>query len=477
MSVSYPRALLAIRVLWEDGAPAGQVTLGKQETLVVTPKRITVALNSYREADTFSCTLDYRQFPFDPRSIRALGVTVFMRDMKALRDSAGKPIDFNLDVDSPTARKDVVFQGFADEESIEFNDSTREVSFEGRDFTALLIDRPYLGGSVPMNKPVDQIVQALLNELPETRLDKNKGTGIEVVNATGKPLPVYGRYASDAGTNQKLAGRKNPKKDQSYWELIQELVGRSALVAYIEIDQLIISEPRVLYDRDRAVQMIWGKNLKDLSYKRKLGRLKGFNIEVRSMSLSDPSVGIVTARIPEEATEEWSRSVGIRRAAVTIPKRQADGTFKDEVAPYYAFFVPDMPSKAELIQHGQRFFEEVGRQEIEGKLVTKDMQLAEEGSGNAREILTLRTGTPLAIYVDDADIAQVGGSFRSIQERARFLVGMGYDPQLASVMATALDTARDIFYTKAVEFTLDEEGGFSASIEFLNYIVTNKVKR
>lgn len=470
MSYYYPRAAMILRVLFEDGAPAGVPTAGKEHRMVVVPKRVTVNINSYREADTFSCELDYKSFPFDPRSIRALGVSIFIRDQKQLYDDSGRLIDFNLAVDSPIARQSIVFQGFADLEKMRFNESTRTTSFEGRDFTAILIDRPYLGGPPPLTKSVDAIITDLLAQLPEAK-------GITVVNRTGKDLPVLAKYASDFTTNAKLSGHKNTRKDSKYWELIQDLVDRSALIAYIEIDKLVISEPRVLYNKASAKQFIYGKNLKELDFERKLGRLKGFNIELRSMSLRDKAVGIVTARVPEEATTDWASSMGIAREKVKIPRKQADGTFKEEDAPYYVFSVPDMPDKQQLIQHAQRVFEEVGRQEIEGTLTTRDMLVAESAPGRVPfDVTKIRNGTPIVVHIDDQDLTEVW-STRSEEVRRRYLISRGYAEGVATSLATALGKYENLFYTRSVEFTVDSEAGFDCRLQFINFIVTNKVKR
>jgi hypothetical protein len=79
------------------------------------------------------------------------------------------------------------------------------------------------------------------------------------------------------------------KKDK-YWEVIQDLVGKAALVAYIELDELIIAKPRALYEGTNAKQFIYGKNLKSLEFKRKLGRVKGFKSKCNPSTLPTKSL-------------------------------------------------------------------------------------------------------------------------------------------------------------------------------------------
>ena len=167
MGFYYPQAALTLRITWENFGDKASPALNTVHSMQITPKRVTVKINDYRTADTFSAEVDYKNFPFDPRLIRALGVTVHMRDMESLVDAAGKvqqiePGDNLL----PTGNKDVVFQGFADEDSISLDDTSRTVRFEGRDFTGLLADKPFDQGSISMFIPLNGVIQNLLFSNP-----------------------------------------------------------------------------------------------------------------------------------------------------------------------------------------------------------------------------------------------------------------------------------------------------------------------
>ena len=146
MPIYYPQAAMTLRITWENFGSAQDFDLNKVHVLRITPKRVNVKINDYTKADTFSCEIDYKNFPFDPRTIRALGVTVHIQNMKGIRDKYGnikriEPQDNLID----TEDNDIVFQGFADEDSISLDDSNRMVSFEGRDFSlSTSIDAKYL---------------------------------------------------------------------------------------------------------------------------------------------------------------------------------------------------------------------------------------------------------------------------------------------------------------------------------------------
>ncbi len=275
MAVYYPQGVLVLRVLLEDFSTKS-VRLQTPLSWTVLAKSIDVNLNSYNEADTFSATIDYKNLPFDPRIIRSLGVSIHIENKKAIfsQDKSGKLSDIK-----PT-RDNLVFQGFADSDKISLDDSSRTVTIEGRDFTALLIDREYLGEPIVLTKPVDQVIRNLLDELPQTKVDPSdpaQGLAIELLGITSSDLPTIADLTTGKG---ELEGAKNGRKKRSYWDKIQEIINDSGLIAYVSLDRLVITKPRNLYDRSKSKVFVFGRNLKSLEFERKLCRQKGFNVRV-----------------------------------------------------------------------------------------------------------------------------------------------------------------------------------------------------
>lgn len=462
---------MIVRVLWENLQRSTNILEAKYD-LPVTPKRVEVNINSYKEADTFNCDLDYKNFPFDPRSIRAIGVSIYMQDMKKLVDDTGKPVRI---VPSP---KNNVFVGFADEETIKLDDNAGLVSFSGRDYTSLLLDRAFVDKNgvapkVDLSLPLDKSIQLLLSALPEA-------SAIKVKNRTGQPLPTIAKYAPDYSP---LATSKNVDKKDKYWEVIQDLANRAALVAYIELDKLVITSPRVLYGATKAKQFIYGKNLKSLEYKRKLGRVKGYNIQVQCLDYKNKQVLI--AKIPEQASDEFIATTGIPREPVKIPKPGSNGQITQEPAPYLAFSVPDIADQKHLIKIGEKIFEEVSRQEIEGQLTTKDMLVAEIGANEAGhasvgaksdtkrsttgfDILKIRNATPIAIFIDWEDLQAIS-QLRDPAQRRRYLEEHCFQPKVAAALADTIGKQPNVFYTRSVKFSMSDDG-FVCDLDFINYV-------
>lgn len=457
MSVYYPQGAVTLRVMWEDFGDSTNSKLQEVYSLSVVARRISVTINDYMQADTFSCEIDYKQFPFDPRSLRACGVTIHMENMEKLYDQD------KLTAIKPTL-DNRLFIGFVDEEGIKFDDNHRTVKLEGRDFTAILIDRKYTRqGGLDLTKRLDVLIQGLLDELRET-------AAIEIDNRTGTDLPVIAKFAPDF---HPLGTLRNRQENESYWNVIVDLASRAGLVAYIELDKLVLTKPRAIYTRKAALQFIFGKNIKDLSYKRKLGRKKNFNVAVRSLNMNLKDNPVITAEIPKEAKADWVAATGIPAERVQIPVINTDGskgTPRD--APIMSFLIPDIANKDALIARGQEIYEELSRQQIEGTLETKEMEVM-DGKNDCFDLLQIRNGTPIKVTIDQGDLKGFHGINRlDVDAREQFLIKRCFDKKVARALAQSMSNERmdSPFYTKSAQFILDAEQGFTLKLDFINFI-------
>jgi hypothetical protein len=473
MSYYYPQVVATLRILWEDFQLTSDASKQKVYEVAVLPKSVNVCINDYTTADTFDLELDYKTFPFDPRCIRSCGVTIHMQNMEKLFDRNSDHVVIEPSDDN------AIFQGFVDAESITLDEDKRTIKMEGRDFTALLLDSPYLE-----NKPLD--LGTPLDKLLESLLRKQKSTEEITVDPrlpSGYVLPTLRQYARDF--NQPLAGHMNHAKSDTYWEIIQDLVARAGLIAFIELDKLVLTTPRILYDKKNAKQLIYGKNVKSIEFQRKLGRHKGFNVLVRCMDVSNGRV--LTAKIPLEATAAWCRATGVKKKEVTVPVVRQDGTLGKEgdkdvkPAPYITFRLTGVTNKPALIEKGQAIYEEMSRQQLEGTLETKEMLIPEAGvtesegalvrdEDGARvfDLLKLRVGTPLLIEIDPQDLTEMS-RFSTNAARAAFLISREYPADVAGVIASAVGKFSPYFFTKAVTFSMGDDG-FRAKIDFINFI-------
>lgn len=454
MSIYYPQGAVILRVTWESFGTQLAV-LNKVQDIPVSCRNVKVERNDYTEADTFNATIDYKSFPFDPRCIRACGITVCVEDRKKVFDN-----DNSLSLIEPSP-DNIIFLGFADEGEIDFDDDTRTVKIEGRDYTALFIDQKRVNTDpIPLSKPIDQIIQDLINEQEATK-------NISVVNRTGADLPTLAQLAPDYNP---VTAVKNQKRKETYWDIMQDILSRLGLVGFIELDKFIITKPQNIYEKKEIKQFIYGGNIKTLSFKRKLGRSKDYNVKVRSFNALEKR--IEEAMIPEEATDpQFIANFGNSR--MTVPQLDKDGKKIDppKEADFYTFSVKDISSKEQLIKIGESIYEELSRQQIEGKLNTYEMEIPQELDTGTSPIKfsKLRNGTAIRVYLSQDELSEVKSDSPIAQKKA-FLMRRGYPKDLAEAFAESLNRINTAFYTKSVTFNLDQEDGFSMDIEFINFI-------
>lgn len=466
MGVYYPQVGATLRVVWEDFGNKASVLAQDVYTIAASPKRGRVNINSYTQADTFEIDFDYSCFPFDPRCIRSAQISIHMEDMGSLQNDLGQPQQIELRADTPSAfgpvgkKGNALIIGFADDEGVTLNDSTRTINFKGRDYTSLFLDSPWPGGLIRKDLgPVDVVLKNILAQLPAAG-------DITLDNRTGIPvLPTL--VSLDLG---RLAGKKNPQPKQNYWDVIQQVAAEAALIAYIELDKLVLTKPRTLYDRNKAVQFVYGKNIADLEFTRKIGRQKSFNIRVSSYSVEQKRKIVVD--IPKDALTLPGAGKEVLIEKVSVKGGVSDKT--EEPAPYLSFFVADVANIPQLIARGEKIYEEIARQQIEGKFTTYDFE-AKQGDNllNATcfDLMKLRNGTPVSIEIAPEDLQFINRE-ADVNRRTAFLLKRGYQPKTARALAESLQRFDTPFYTKEVSYSWSGNDAFRIDVDFLNFIET-----
>jgi hypothetical protein len=442
-------------VTWEDFGTKNK-TLNEVIDIDVSCKSARIERNDYTEADTVRLTIDYSAFPFDPRCIRACGITVFMEDVKSRFDKNGKPTIIrpnDLPIEAEASNK--VFIGFADESSIKLDSDNKTVELEGRDYTGLFIDIKRLNSDpIPLSKPIDQIIKELIHEQENTK-------NIEVINRTGETLPTLAKLAPDFNEATSV---KNQHRKETYWEIIQDILGRVALIGFIELDKFIINKPQNIYEKKNIKHFIWGKNIKDISFKRKLGRAKDFNVKVVSFNPLEKKVE--TVLIPKEATHPL-----VKGPEVTIPQLDKNGKKIEppKTADYITFSVKDVTNKEQLIKIGESIFLEMSRQQIEGELSTFEMAVPEENKKLPIKFNEMRNGSAIRVFFSSDEMGQLNSNSDEKTKR-NFLIKRGYPNNVATAFAKSLDKINTAFYVKSVSFEMDRDNGFSMKINFINFI-------
>jgi hypothetical protein len=143
-----------------------------------TPTKAKVELNGLRTASTFQLTFDYRDFPLDPRLLRAVGVEIHLGTVRAraFGEGAGSnqewPAESQLQTRNAAGEPNLetqVLVGMVDESTLEFDDDRGTVTMEGRDLRGILIDKPLnvcLLNDLDVTQPIDVVVRTIISWHP-----------------------------------------------------------------------------------------------------------------------------------------------------------------------------------------------------------------------------------------------------------------------------------------------------------------------
>lgn len=452
MTVTYPQCAVVLRIVWEDfGSKSPE--LQQTYTLELLPQTANVRLNNYKEADEFDISFDYRIFPFDPRVIRAIQVSIHIENMGSLVDNSGKPIRLKPRAPETGPDHNTVLMGFVDTEEIDLDEDTKTIKLSGRDFTSLYVDIKWTGKALSLAKPVDQVLKEMVSPL--------KTTGdIIIENRTGAALPILSKVYSDLG---EMSGTRNANKNETYWDVIQDIANKAALIIFIELDKLVITSPRVLTNPKEAVNFFYGHNIKSLSFERKIGRMKGFNVRVRSIIGKDVKV----IDIPRQA-----KNLDIKGKDIEVVRQNKKGAKVEdkevEKAPFMSFSLSGITDENALIASGERIFEELSRQQIEGRFRTYEMQ-SFDNYRNIIDLTKIRNGAAVAIEVSPMDMKEMT-RVSTKEERAAYLMSRNYPSAAAVALAENFGRFSTPFYVRDVEMEFAAEKGWSLQVTFINRI-------
>lgn len=145
------------------------------------PLKARVELAGYRQAGKFSLTFDYRDLPIDPRLVRSIGVRIYMDTVSAKDFADGIALNIpererqsqmlsvkRASFITPTA-ENLVMAGVVDNWSVAHRTGGSEVTMDGRDQRAILLNSPLnpeLLSNLDLSKPIDSVVQQIIGVHP-----------------------------------------------------------------------------------------------------------------------------------------------------------------------------------------------------------------------------------------------------------------------------------------------------------------------
>jgi hypothetical protein len=148
------------------------------------------------------------------------------------------------------------------------------------------------------------------------------------------------------------------------------------------------------------------------------------------------------------------------------------GTNKEEVQ---AFSVPGVTDVGVLKDIAETTYNSIARGEGTIRFSTKHLRDLPDKAGEQRDLTKLRAGDPVSIGFDPFNDDEMRALAPELRER--FLVRLGYQPDVARLVATEyerLEQFKRPFYTKEVTLDWSREGGLSVEVEAINFITPKR---
>lgn len=394
------------------------------------PKSASVTFNSYAEADTWNLTYDARLLPIDPDLIRGCAVAIYMFGADSEDDQREWAVP-----------EHEMILGLCDEAELTLGSDGQVLHMEGRDYTGLLLDQEWDPRKrIPSGRPLDVTVQQIadLAAPPGTRMRFK----VEFVSNEVASPPIVG--AARRSTKKKGLWVKPGK---TYWDVIYELAIAEGFIAFVVGETIVISDPRTQTQQSLALapRMAYGRNLRSLSVRRRLGKERVPQIE---LVVHDNRTGrAIKVRYPERHD---SPDVGL-------------GTKKDEVQRIVIKSGVRDPDALKRIAKTR--YENMARAEANYKFETLHLE-----SLNEVDLFQLDTGTPLYIQFDPFNAEQMRAL--SAAQRVEHLVALGYSDRLSAFIADYFDRLeqfRQPYYLRTVTYDFSSDSGLVISGEAVNF--------
>lgn len=436
------------------------------------PRSATVSLNGFRKADTAELTLDFADAPIDPRVLSAANVDIFLGTIPPDEYPRKRLVDGTFE--------NLVFRGLVDEWKPRFDDSGEEITISCRDYTAIFHDVEIPAGItqvVSLKQPVWNVIRDIMSTLPMARgmcLELRPiADFLEDFHNVSESMPT-GNLLEDDKTGHKAKRAKR----MSYWDYMLTLAMSQGFILFFELDHVVIQRARTLYAEDAPLRkefsrtyqgetfnirrMIWGHNLEELEFSRKMS---GLTVPTITVTSYDTHLG-------KPLTVRWPLKP---RATLESPSGKVQG---EDIRSY----VVDAVAREDvLLEIAKGIYEQIARQELEGSMKTRN--LASFGGNNENpDLLKMRAGDPVEIGILPTDRSGGGEAqgksiimdmaAQSPAEITQRMIALGFDRRVAAKLALNFKSGQfpTVFRAQEVQYDWDVDSGVSIDIRFINYI-------
>lgn len=426
---------------------------GKESVnLPVRVRSFTLERNDHYTADTLHITAEHQDANIDPRFLK--NATIQFWAGLADEDDFWEPNDSNYR-----------FIGVVKNVTRKSQDKGLTVEIEAHDYTSIfLAQKPYPSNGYPHFNST--LSDAWIRICEHTGFwDISSGKMVSNVEALKTAIEyrggVDGSRIVGEGVPERIRdfGRVPKKNGETAWDVWCRICFCLGLITFFEQDKVVVTTSTEHFAIDVAPSLVYGRNVFEAS-------------EVVDTGVTNKGIGLVSYDVMTGQTiEAYYPPPGDVRINVkrTVARRknykpsdvQAD---QYEVYEYHDVTDPDLLQKV-----AQRAYEERARQEIQGVVKTYEPVLYTP-DGTVVDVMDLTSGDNIKVQIDPESLELIrneGGLFAQ-----RRLIDLGYDPDVARLLAKNLDSMGVIngsMHTRTVTTRLDE-GAFEVSIKYWNVI-------
>lgn len=482
----------------------------------IIPSAAQLKLNGIRTASTLSVTIPFLALPLDPRAIRAVAIEYYLGCVSAEDYQRGIRGEVRSDNSSSGAldaglplhvipdtyvdpyghqRTNLRFQGWVDTWETTFPENDENsVQLECCDNTRQLLDQ-----DAPMQlhiEPKVRIDQAIANYL--ANFPQFTGLSVQYLPmidpsriptlgaAYGKTAfqPHFGPPPAGGGGT---AGGGSAENKLKVWDYLTDVTKAVGHLVRMVGTTIIVQRPRTIFDSALAARTddpfhgrnlpsgptlqrrlyVYGHNVTELKIKRKYAKNVPKNVEVRSYDPMNKLLLVVRYPSLAQTKSEPKR----------LQTKPHPGDANDQA--WHVQNVQGVRDKKTLSFIAQGIYEQIGRGELEIKLLTKN--LGSFGGGNLDpDALDLQVGDAVDIEINrQSDGTTIPNSVSDIQKELHdhpvdYLTSIGYSKAFANAYTSAIQNASGIpttFRCKSIGIDWDmTSAGVTLDIELMNYV-------
>lgn len=492
---------------------------GKTVVLDVSPQSSSRQINSYRKADELTLSFNWRDLPFDARIIRAILVFHYEGTVSPTSFASGR---HSRTPDGATSTgyaiaangSNLRFIGQCDEISDAHSQGEDMVSLKCRDLTALFLDSQMPKGEnkkLALGSTLVEVIKNLMELNPVLQLVD----GPLLLLEDGERPPVlqagtYDRFrvstqdlhkASRSGNKSRVSVVRRASKgdgEETFWDAITDLCLSHGFQPEIRNGALFIFRPKAFYrnkatfatspfeensrapeDRRDVRRMVYGENIAEMSFQRKLGKVKSPAIKLVSYNpdAKTPKERVVTAVYPPDALKPVTHVQATGKAA----QREV------RVLQWSGIVDKDL-----LNVMAQQVYESIGRQELSVRLSTDDLASyrsdPQTDPNDDPDLLSVRAGDPFEVLVTPTqrrtgrlfsltELNLLAADHSSGQASGRdsvedYLIAQGFSPNTAQTLTKVLRVANlpNAFRVNQAAVAFDASTGFQIQLDLRDYV-------